>query len=92
MAESDNADRFNDLIDSAIDALSDDSITSGCDVLVEIAQHFAAAGIPQSSFMDTRQYIINEATARTDAFFIEEKLRLAERAAQSRRREAGKGA
>lgn len=71
-------DKVNDLIDEAITALSDDSITKGADALEELAQMWAKAGMPIKSFLEVRQYIINEATAKTDALFIQEKLKIAE--------------
>jgi len=39
---------------------------------------WAKAGMPIKSFLEVRQYIINEATAKTDALFIQEKLKIAE--------------
>jgi hypothetical protein len=72
-------DRFNQLIDSAIKDLSSDNLCDGVESLVELAQIFAAAGMPQHTFEDIRQHIVKEATILTDAPFILEKLKLAER-------------
>ena len=69
---------INDVIDDAISSLVDDDINCGAEALQELAQTFARAGQPQSSFQDIRKYIIEEATARTDAFFVAEKLKIAE--------------
>ena len=69
---------INDVIDDAISSLVDDDINCGAEALQELAQTFAKAGQPQSSFQNIRKYIIEEATARTDAFFIAEKLKIAE--------------
>lgn len=82
----DAADKLNDLIDEAINALADDDITKGADELIELAHIFAKAGAGQSSFMSIRQYVINEARERTCAPFIEEKLKLVERKKQAGRR------
>lgn len=67
------------LIQSAIDSLADDSINTGAEALVEIAQVWASAGLPQSSFLDMRKYIIESAKLKTSGYFIDEKLRLSER-------------
>lgn len=79
------SDYINDLIDTAIQELTDDNIHSGVGPLIELAQQFAKAGLGMESFLNTRQYIINEAIAQTDAFFINEKIKLAEREAQNER-------
>lgn len=70
---------INEIIDEAIKSLAGDNINEGCDALVELAQRFAKAGLGQESFQNVRKYIIDEATARTDAFFIAEKLKIIER-------------
>lgn len=67
------------LIDSAIDALADDSITHGADSLVQLASVWARAGLSQDSFMNMRKYIIESAKKKTDTIFIDEKLRIQER-------------
>jgi len=73
------------LIQSAIDALADDNINTGAEVLVEIAQVWAKAGIPQSSFADMRKFIVESAKKKTSSLFIYEKLRLSERKLQASR-------
>lgn len=78
-------DQLNDLIDEAIKQLSSDDVNSGADCLVEIAHMYARAGLPQHLFGGIRQYIISEAEKRTDAVFIQEKLKLAERNNQNAR-------
>jgi hypothetical protein len=78
-------DEINDLIDAAIKELSDDNIHSGVGSLIELAHKFAAAGLGIESFLNTRKYIIDEAIRNTDAFFITEKIKLAEREAQNDR-------
>jgi len=77
--------QLNDLIDEAIKQLSSDDINTGADCLVEIARLYARAGLPQQLFGGIRQHIINEAEKRTDALFIQEKLKLAERNNQNGR-------
>ena len=79
------ADEINYIIDAAIKQLSDDDIHSGVSCLVDLAQKYAKAGLGMESFLNTRKYIINEAIAQTDAFFIIEKIKLAEREAQNER-------
>ena len=78
-------DRFNAAIDEAIVHLCDDDPNQGAGALLEIAQMWAKAGLPQSSFTEVRQHIVNEAKARTDALFIDEKLLNAERLLQEQR-------
>lgn len=78
-------DHINLLIDMCIQALSDDNIEQGADQLYELAVIWARAGLTQKSFADIRKYIINEATAKTDAHFIHEKLKIAERKNYERR-------
>lgn len=73
------------LVDQCIDNLADDNINTGAESLAELAGVWARAGLTYKSFLDMRTYIINEATARTDAFFIQEKLTIAERKLQNER-------
>lgn len=77
---------INDIMDEAIDALADDNISVGADALLELANSFAKAGLGIEQFQDVRKYVINEATERTDAFFIAEKLKIIERDMQNGRR------
>lgn len=76
---------INNTIDEAIMALADESISVGAEVLLQLATTWAKAGLPQESFQDIRQYIINEASDKTDALFIAEKLKIAEQAARTKR-------
>lgn len=78
-------DKINDLIDEAITNLADDNVNVGAESLVELAQIFAKAGMTKESFMNIRKYIINEAIERTDAVFIKEKLKSAEKQLQENR-------
>jgi len=66
------------LIEECITNLSDDNIKMGGESLEELARYWAKAGLTLKSFMDMRTYIINAAIEKTDAFFIQEKLKLAE--------------
>jgi hypothetical protein len=66
------------LIEECITNLSDDNIKMGGESLQELARYWAKAGLTLKSFMDMRTYIINAAIEKTDAFFIREKLKLAE--------------
>ncbi len=81
----DQADKFNLMIDEAIKDLSSDSIKKGAESLVEIAKMWAKAGLPQDSFENIRKYIIKEAIAKTDEYFIMEKLGIAERSLREKR-------
>lgn len=71
-------DDINDLIDECIDNLADDNILVGATSLQELAIAWAKAGLTLESFLDIRQFIINQASERTDALFIQEKLKLSE--------------
>ncbi len=79
------SDYINDLINAAIQELSDDNIHSGVGSLTELAQQFAKAGLGMTSFLNVRKYIIDTAVQNTDAYFITEKIKLAERDAQNER-------
>ncbi len=70
---------LDNLINSVINDLSDDNLKSGVDSLIEVADIFAKAGMPQSTFENIRQHIIQEATKRTDALFINEKVKAVEK-------------
>ena len=74
-----NDEQLDRLIQSAIDALADDNINIGAEALVELAHIWAQAGIPHSSFLEMRKYIIESAQIKTSAIFIDEKLLLSER-------------
>ena len=81
----DEDDTFNRAVDEAIAHLTDDNANSGAEALQSLAEMWAKAGLPQSNFLQVREYVINEAVARTSAPFIQEKLLTAERALQERR-------
>ena len=76
---------INKMIDDAILALSSDRVMDGVGELMELAIVWARAGMKQSSFNDLRQYIIQEASERTDRLFIQEKIRMAEKALRESR-------
>ena len=80
-----NAVDIDRLVDECINNLADDNIHSGAESLTDLARLWAKAWLGMKSFLDMRTYIINEASARTDAFFIQEKLQLAERKLQNER-------
>lgn len=69
---------IDNLIQECITNLCDDNIKRGGESLEELARYWAKAGLTLKSFMDMRQYIINEAVEKTDVVFIQEKLKLAE--------------
>jgi len=77
--------KIDKLIQECIDNLCDDNIFRGAESLQELAQNFAKAGMKQQSFMDIRTFIINQAKERTDALFIDEKLKLSEQALREKR-------
>ena len=70
---------LDDLMTEAINDLAADDINAGVRSLEELAHIYARAGMEQQSFANIRQFIINEAIAKTDAYFIEENLKAAER-------------
>lgn len=74
-----NPDFVNDLIDDAIIQLADNKIDSGVDCLVELAKIFSKAGCEMQSFFNIRKHIIDSAAEKTDAYFIETKVKLAEK-------------
>jgi len=81
---------FDELIDEAIDKLSSESIAEGIEALEGIADTFAKAGFKQKQFLEMREYIIRTAKERAVSngvplFFIEDKIKQAERKAHERR-------
>ena len=70
---------LDNLMTEAINDLAADDINAGVRALEGLAHNYAKAGMDQQSFANIRQFIINEAIAKTDAYFIEEKLKAAER-------------
>jgi hypothetical protein len=75
-------DKLDSLMSEAINHLADDNPKMGVEALVEIADVFAKAGMPQEIFYGIRKHIIDQATAKTDSLFILEKVKLAEKAHQ----------
>jgi hypothetical protein len=75
----DAVNNFDILVDDAIEQLSSDHINEGVDCLVALAHVFAKAGCDMQSFLDMRKFIIQQATEKTDAYFIQTKVELAEK-------------
>ena len=73
------------LIQECIDNLSCDDINKGGESLQELAVAWSKAGLTLKSFLDMRTYIIEQAKLNTDAYFIDEKLKLSEQALRERR-------
>jgi len=73
------------LIQECIDELAGDDINKGGECLQELATFWAKAGLTKHSFFNMRLYIIEEAKLKTDAIFIEEKLKIAERRLMEKR-------
>jgi hypothetical protein len=81
-------DQINELVDDCIDDLCDDNAEQGAGSLIELAHIFARAGMPQSSFMNMREFIINSAVERLGTAatsFIHYKLQVAEQDAKKTR-------
>lgn len=72
-------DALYNLIEQSIEDLASESVSKGAESLEELAVIFAKAGMYRSTFNDIRKHIVDQAKQRTDALFIEEKLKLAER-------------
>ena len=73
------------LIEECIDNLCYDNINQGAESLQVLAREFAKGGMTMQSFLDTRTYIIESAKKKTDAIFIDEKLKLSEQALREKR-------
>lgn len=73
------------LIEECINDLCDEDISKGAESLQDLAIIFNKGGMPLQSFMNTRTYIINMAKQKTDALFIDEKLKLSEQALREKR-------
>lgn len=73
------------MIEECITHLADDDINKGGEALEELAMYWAKAGLTQKSFLDMRTYIIEMAKQKTDAYFIDEKLKVAEKALREKR-------
>lgn len=80
----------NDLIDAAIQAISDDDLRQGADTLYELSMIWSMAGLPITSFFDIRKHIIESAESKTDRAFIREKIKLIEREHRERRNRSEK--
>ena len=81
---------FDALINEAIDKLSSESLSEGVEALEGIADTFAKAGFQQKQFLEMREYIIREAKKKAEKngiplFFIEDKIKQAERNLHERR-------
>jgi hypothetical protein len=86
-------DAINELIDECIDDLCDDDVNRGAESLTELAHLWAQSGLGQSSFENTRHFIINNALERlgTQATpFINLKLQAAEQGLRERRNTSGR--
>lgn len=70
---------LDNLMTSAINDLSSDNIHEGVESLVELAHIFAKAGMPMQIFEGIRKHIIDQASLNTDAVFIQEKVKQAEK-------------
>jgi|6_EtaG_2_1085325.scaffolds.fasta_scaffold09693_6 type IV secretory pathway VirB6-like protein len=73
------------LIEECIDSLCSDDINQGAESLQNLASEFAKSGMTMQSFLDTRTYIIESAKNKTDAIFINEKLKLSEKSLREKR-------
>jgi len=73
------------IIEDCINNLCSDNINQGAESLQELAIKFANGGMSKQSFLDMRVYIIESAKQRTDAVFIDEKLKLSEQALMGKR-------
>lgn len=72
-------DVFNKLIDEAVLSLVNDTASQSAECLQELAVMFSKAGQPKESFLDVRQYIVNQAEKLSSTTFIHEKLLVEER-------------
>ena len=59
-------------------ALIDDTPEQAAEALEQLAQTWASAGLTYQSFLDMRQHLVQQASTKTSAYFIKEKLQLAE--------------
>ncbi len=73
------------MIEECITSLADEDINKGGECLQELAKCWNQAGLSMGSFLDIRTYIINMAKQKTDALFIDEKLKLSEKALRKKR-------
>ena len=81
-----------ELIDDAIDHLTDDNAEYGAGTLVELAHLWAKAGLTQQSFADIRHFIINSAIERlgtSATAFIHMKVTMAEQSLKKERKHSG---
>lgn len=73
------------LMEECITELSSDDIRKGGESLQELARYWAKASLTLKSFLDMRIYIIEQAKLKTDALFIEEKLKIHEQTLREQR-------
>jgi len=73
------------MIEECITNLADDNINRGGEALQELAIIWAKAGLGYKSFLDMRMYIIESAKQKTDAYFIDEKLKIIEKDLREKR-------
>jgi len=76
---------FDRMITESIDSLATGNPKEAAESLVEIARLMHSVGYPQRGFISVRAHIIAEATRRTDQYFIEDRLKIAERELQKAR-------
>jgi len=79
------ANKADAMIEECIVNLIDDDINKGGESLQELARYWAKAGLTMQSFLDMRTYIIEMAKKKTDAYFIDEKLKISEKALREKR-------
>lgn len=73
------------MIEECITQLADDDINKGGEALQELAIYWAKAGLTIQSFMNMRTYIVGMAKRKTEALFIDEKLKIAEQKLREKR-------
>jgi len=65
---------INELIDNAIDQLSDDRVDAGVEALHELAVHFKTKGMGAQFFKNICEYIEAEASKKSDETFVQMKI------------------
>lgn len=77
---------LDNLMNEVVDKLSEGHAKDAADGLLEIARYFAKAGMPQQSFLDLRQHLIQEAREKTGCpVFIKEQIEGIEREMREKR-------
>lgn len=75
----DKADKINDQMDEAIQYLVNENPDKCAEILIDLANLWAKAGMPLSSFADIRSHIVKSAIELVgNAAFIQYKLKFAE--------------